>query len=208
MEDGTADDYALVDSHDSESQGQLPARLTALLEPIAQEKSPFQISRLDHSLQCATRARAAGADDDWQFAALLHDIGDTVAPDNHSCFAASVIAPYVRPEVEWVVRMHGVFQGYYYRHHLGLDRHAREQYRDANYFEHAVAFCHLYDQCSFDPDYPTANLDSFGDLLTRVCARKPFEQGAPQGLKAMGIGDAERRAYARVLDDSGASADS
>ena len=153
-----------------------------------------------HALQSAARAERGGADDDWVFGALLHDIGDTLAPDNHATLAADLIEPYVRPEVAWVVAKHGAFQGHYYWRHIGRNGNARERYRDHPWFEHGVAFCHLYDQNSFDPDYPTPNVEHFRPLIERVVARAPYERTEPMGVEAMGVGPAERETYRSVLN--------
>ena len=40
----------------------------------------YKISRLDHGLQSGTRAYRDGADIDWVVGAVLHDIGDGLAP--------------------------------------------------------------------------------------------------------------------------------
>ena len=199
MENGTPDDFALVKANDHDTHNDLSERVKSLLQSSADDDGAYQISRLDHSLQSATRALNGHADDDWVFAALLHDIGDIIAPDNHAAVAASVIEPYVRPEVEWVVRMHGIFQGFYYWHHIGADPNTREKFRTTPYFEHAVAFCHIYDQCSFDPAYPSKDLNSFDELLQRVFARKPFATRTPLGLEAMGITEIERISYEQIL---------
>ena len=42
--------------------------------------SGYKITRLQHGLQSATRAENDGVDIDWIVAALLHDIGDGLAP--------------------------------------------------------------------------------------------------------------------------------
>ena len=92
--------------------------------------SPYRISRLEHCLQTATRAENDGADDETVICALLHDIGDVLAPANHSQAAAALLAPYVGEKNLWIVSHHGLFQGYYYFHFMGQDRDAREQYRE------------------------------------------------------------------------------
>ena len=101
-----------------------------------------------------TRARRAGADIDWVVAALLHDVGDELTPYNHSEFAASILQPYVRAEVHWVIQHHGVFQSYYFAHHLGGDRNRRDEFRDHPWFDLCATFCAEWDQNSFDPDDP------------------------------------------------------
>lgn len=199
MENGTRDDFTLIERNDEITQSQLPKRLLSLLRITEYDAGAYQIDRLQHALQAATRAEKLGADDDWVFAALLHDIGDTVAPDNHAEIAASIIAPYARPEVTWVVRMHSIFQGYYYWHYIGQDKNMRERYRANPFFEHAVAFCHMFDQCSFDPEFSTYNLEHFAPLLERMCARPAYERRDPQGVEAMGVREAERRLYAKAL---------
>ena len=73
------------------------------------------------SIRCRPR-RARGATvrtTSSSSAALIHDMGDELAPFNHAEVAAPIIRPYVRPEVTWIVEQHGLFQSYYYAHHLG-----------------------------------------------------------------------------------------
>ena len=111
----------------------------------------FPIDRLEHCLQTATRARNDGADEELLAAALIHDIGDELAPYNHAELAAGIIRPYVRAEVAWIVEQHGLFQTYYYAHHLGGNRHARERLREHPWFDACALFCERWDQASFDP---------------------------------------------------------
>jgi predicted HD phosphohydrolase len=129
------------------------------------------VSRLGHSLQAATRALRAGADDELIVAALIHDIGDDLAPYNHSQIAAAIIRPYVRPEVTWIVEQHGLFQTYYFAHHSGGDRHARDKFRDHPWYQACKDFCADWDQCSFDPRYPTEPLSTFEPRLREIFSR-------------------------------------
>ena len=107
-------------------------------------------------------------------AALLHDIGDLLAPHNHSEVAAAILKPYVSKRTYWVIKHHGLFQSYYYAHHSGGDRNAREKYRGHPYYEAASAFCHLWDQPSFDPNYDTLPLETFEPLVRRIFSRDPL----------------------------------
>jgi predicted HD phosphohydrolase len=132
------------------------------------------VTRLEHSLQVATRAEAAGADEELVLGALLHDIGDELAPYNHAEVAAGILRPYVRPEVTWIVEQHGLFQTYYYVHHLGGDRHMRERLKDHRWYGACVAFCD-WDQASFDPDYPTRPLAHFEPLVRRIFSREAHD---------------------------------
>lgn len=171
MERGTAADYALLDRYERQHADGVADRLLDTLDRLTDSLGGYQVTRLEHSLQSATRARLAGADLDWVVAALLHDIGDELAPYNHSEFAAAILQPYVRAEVHWVVQHHGVFQSYYYAHHFGGDRHARDRFADHRWAELCARFCAEWDQNSFDPDFPIHDLDSFADEVREVFGR-------------------------------------
>jgi predicted HD phosphohydrolase len=131
------------------------------------------VNRYVHSLQTATRALHDGADDETVVCALLHDIGDNLAPDNHAELAAAVLRPFVSGENHWVVKYHDLFQGYYYFHHLGKDRLTRDAYRGHPHFKACVRFCERWDQRSFDPAYPTESLDRFLPIARAVFDRAP-----------------------------------
>jgi len=133
--------------------------------------SGYKISRLGHSLQSAARAERDGADVDWVVSALIHDIGDGLAPHNHSQLAAAVIEPFVREECTWVVRHHGAFQMIYYGHHVGFDPNARDLYRENPNYNACVTFCERWDQVSFDPDYDTPQLEHYEPMIRDVFAR-------------------------------------
>ncbi len=140
-----------------------------------QESYPGEpVDRLVHSLQTATRAHRDGRDEEYVVAALLHDIGDILSTLNHSEYAAAILKPYVRPHVYWTVRHHGLFQGYYYFHHFGQDRNARDRHQGHPAFEMCVDFCEKYDQASFDPDYDTMPLSAFEPMVQRLFAREPW----------------------------------
>ncbi len=175
MDQGTAEDYALIARLEEEHKqaNSLADTVLGLLKSMQGPTFGFQIDRYQHSLQSATRALKDEADEESVVAALLHDIGDIYAPDNHSEFAAAVLKPYVSEETYWVVKHHGLFQGYYFYHFLGRDRDAREQFRGHPHFQACVDFCARWDQCSFDPDYDTLPLETFEPLVRRVFAREP-----------------------------------
>jgi len=181
MQHGTAEDYALLDRYEETYKQGLADRLLDTLDRLRGSLGGYQITRLEHSLQAATRARRAGADLDWVVAALLHDIGDELAPYNHSELAASILQPYVREEVHWVVQHHGVFQSYYYAHHFEQDRNERDRFADSPWFELCKQFCAEWDQNSFDPDYPTDDLASFESDVHELLSRR---QWSPEVIKA------------------------
>lgn len=175
MKDGTREDYELLDRLEGEFNAGLVDRLLQALRNLDQGLSGYRVTRLEHSLQSAARAEADGADDDLIIAALLHDLGDELAPYNHSQLAAAIVRPYVRAEVTWVVKHHGLFQAYYYAHHFGEDPNERDRYRDHPWYQSCVDFCERYDQAAFDPDYPTPSLAHFEPVLRRVFSRRPFD---------------------------------
>ena len=169
MEDGTAEDFALiVGEAQAHSRDHLVDNVLGMLKSMIGPTLGYQVDRYEHSLQTATRAHRDGASIDLVVGALLHDIGDVIAPANHSELAAAVIAPYVDDETTWVVRHHGVFQGYHYWHQLGLDRNAREKYRGNPYFDTAAHFCAKWDQVAFEPGYDTLPLEHFEPLVRQV----------------------------------------
>jgi predicted HD phosphohydrolase len=171
MEDGTRDDYELLDRSEREYARGLPDRILTALQSLDHSLEGYSLSRLDHSLQTATRAMRDGADGDLIVGALIHDIGDELAPYNHAELAAAIVRPYVRPEVTWLLEQHEIFQRYYYVHHLGGDRNAREKFREHPWYRQCVEFCANWDQCSFDPAYATEPLATFEPLVREVFSR-------------------------------------
>jgi predicted HD phosphohydrolase len=170
MQDATREDYQLIGKHSLEFFAGLPDRLLSHLRLLDADTGGYAVTRLAHSLQTATRAERDGRDDEYVVCALLHDIGDTLASANHSELAATILQPFVSEENHWIVEHHGVFQGYYFFHHLGLDRNARDRYRDHPLFGECAVFCAKYDQNSFDPAYDTLPLDHFEPKLHKVFA--------------------------------------
>ena len=130
------------------------------------------INRPGHALQSATRAENDGADIDRVVAALLHDIGDGLAPADHDKFAAEIIRPHAREECAWVVENHGAFQKVYYMHHYGGDPNERDNFRDHPCFQACVNFCERRDRSSFDPYYPTRPLEYFAPMAHGVFPRR------------------------------------
>src|SRR5690242_13253680 len=172
MEDATPEQLAVVVAEARRHlQEPLAQTMVGLLDTLRGPTLGYAVDRYEHSLQTATRALREGARVDMVIAALLHDVGDTLAPANHSELAGAIVAPYLDAEATWVVRHHGVFQGYHYWDKLGPDRNARERYRGHPSFDAAAHFRAAWDQVSFDPDYDTMPLDTFVPMLTEVFSR-------------------------------------
>ena len=172
MADGTLEDYAqLATMFEDHARETLVPHLLSVMRLLEGPTLGYQIDRERHCRQSATRALRNGESDEFVAAALLHDIGDVLAPDNHSAVAAAIVTPYVSEETAWAVRHHGLFQGYYYFHHLGGDRHARERYAESPHYDRCVDFCASYDQNCFDPKYDDLTMEDFVPLLEEVFSR-------------------------------------
>jgi predicted HD phosphohydrolase len=175
MQDGTKEDYVLLDESERRYALGLADRVLESLRRLDHSLEGYPVSRLGHSLQAATRALRDRADEELVVAALLHDIGDELAPYNHAEVAAGILRPYVREEVTWIVAHHGLFQNYYYVHHFGGDRNARERLRGHPAYDACVHFCAAWDQSSFDPDYASEPLATFEPMVRRIFARAPHD---------------------------------
>jgi predicted HD phosphohydrolase len=174
MADGTQAEYELLDRQYRRFTAGTADRVLQHLKLMEGDKLGYKIDRYQHSLQSATRAQRDGAGEEMVVAALLHDIGDTIAPENHSELAASVLQPYVSASTHWIIKHHGLFQGYYYFHHMGGDRNARDRFRGHPLFAATAEFCAKYDQNSFDPNYDTLPLEAFLPAVHRLFERVPF----------------------------------
>lgn len=171
MQDGTAEDWAAIGRASAAFGKELPERLISHLKMLQGDCGGFAVDRLEHSLQTATRAYRDGRDDEYVVCALLHDIGDLLGPSNHADIGAAIVKPFVSERNHWMVEKHAIFQGYYFFHHLGLDREMREQFRGHPDFEYTAQFCHLYDQSAFDPNYDSMPIEAFVPMLHRVFER-------------------------------------
>ena len=174
MKNGTKDEYLLLDEYEQNYIKGTADRILKFMKGLTQTLEGYKISRLEHSLQTATRAYNDNAEEEMVVAALLHDIGDELAPMNHSEYAATILKPYVSEKTHWIIEKHGEFQMYYYAHHLGGDRNKRDKYKDHKYYKDTIDFCEKYDQNSFDPNYKSLPLEFFKPMVKRVFSRKPY----------------------------------
>ena len=170
MTEGTQEDWGKIAAQFGPFAKDLPDRVLAHLRLLDGDYGGFPIDRLQHSLQTATRAHRDGRDEEYVVMALLHDIGDTLGSYNHPDIAAAILKPFLSEENHWIVAHHGIFQGYYFFHHLGMDRDMRDQFRDHPHYAACEEFCAKYDQAAFDPDYQSEPLDFFEPMVRRVMA--------------------------------------
>jgi len=176
MKDGSKEDYLLLDKHEKKYIEGTADRLIKFMSGLSNTLEGYQVTRLEHSLQTATRALNDKADEEMIVAALFHDIGDELAPLNHSEYAGTVLKPYVNEKTHWIIEKHGEFQMYYYAHHLDDNRDQRDKYKGHKYYKDTVNFCENWDQKSFDPNFRSMSLKEFEPFVKKIFSRKPYSQ--------------------------------
>ena len=171
IEAGTADDWKIIVSQFVPYARALPDRILAHLGLLDGDFGGFPVDRLTHCRQAATLAHRDGRDEEYVVCALLHDIGDTLGSYNHADIGAAILKPFVSEANHWMLAHHGIFQGYYFFHHLGMDRNLREGFRSSPHFARTEEFCARYDGPAFDPAAETLPLEFFEPMLRRVLAQ-------------------------------------
>tara|TARA_B110001454_G_C12669993_1_gene413327 strand:+ start:749 stop:1303 length:555 start_codon:yes stop_codon:yes gene_type:complete len=174
MKDGTKEEYLFLNNHEQKYIKGTADRMLKFMNQLNNTLEGYQITRLEHSLQTATRALNDEAEDEMIVGALLHDIGDELAPLNHSEYAASIIKPYVSEKTHWIIKKHGEFQMYYYAHHLDGNRNQRDKYKEHKYYQATVDFCENWDQKSFDPNFKSLTLKDFESYVKKIFSRTPY----------------------------------
>lgn len=168
MEQGTREDWRIINQAMKPFIAELPDRVIAHLKMLQGDCGGFAIDRLDHCLQTATRAFKDGRDEEYVVCALLHDMGDLLGPRNHADVAAAILKPFVSEQNHWMVEKHAIFQGYYFFHHLGLDRNMRDQFTAHPWYAYTEEFCREYDGPAFDPTYRSMALEDFLPMVRNV----------------------------------------
>ena len=176
MKDGKKEDYLLLNKHEKKFIESTADRILKFMSELTKTLEGYKINRLEHSLQTATRALNDKADDEMIVATLFHDIGDELAFHNHAEFAATVLKPYVSEKTHWIVEKHGIFQLYYYAHHLGHNKNEREKYRGHKYYKDTIYFCKNWDQKSFDPNFKSLTLNDFESYVKKIFSRTPYKK--------------------------------
>ena len=171
MQDSTQADWQLIGGEFMQFASGLPDRVIKHLQILEGDYGGFPVDRYTHSLQTATRALRDGRDEEYVVCALLHDIGDTLGSFNHPDIAAAILKPFVSDENHWMVQHHGIFQGHYFFHHIGLDRNLRDGFLGHPCYERTAEFCELYDNPAFDPKAETLPISEFEPMLRRLMAQ-------------------------------------
>ena len=179
FEDSTREDWALIMAQRGELERGLPDRILEQFGHLRDDYGGFPVDRLEHSLQTATRAERDGRDDEYVLCALVHDIGDPLTPYNHPDVAAAILKPFVSEANHWMVEKHGIFQGYYFWHHLGMDRNTRDMFVGHEFYDRTEEFCAEYDGPAFDPSYDSNPLDHYLPLIREVFGTSPWKPEPP-----------------------------
>ena len=168
LDEATKDDFDIIHPFLAEERKNLVDRLLEHLQGLSGPKLGFKVDRLEHSLQTATRAFKDGADDETVVCALLHDIGDKFAPDNHGAFAAEILKPFVSNNNYNIIRYHPEFQGYFFFDKIGGDPNLRNRHKGKPWFDKAHKFCEFWDMPAFDPDYISEDISFFEPMVKKV----------------------------------------
>jgi predicted HD phosphohydrolase len=171
MDQSTREEWLNIGAETAKNQTRVADRIIMLLESLSSITDGFVTDQLTHCLQTATMAERAGADDEVVIASLCHDIGKAISVPNHPAIAASILKPYVRPAVHFMIEAHQDFQGRHYYAHFGMDANARDKYADHPSFELAAKFADEWDQKAFDPSYDTLPLEHFEAKLRAIFAK-------------------------------------
>ena len=165
FQESTKEEWANIMVCLQETQSHVATRVIEQLRFLESDFGGFPVNRLEHCLQTASRAERDGRDDEYVLCALLHDIGDNLAPFNHPDIAAGIVKPIVSEKNWWMTKHHGIFQGYYFWHYIGLNQNARDEYRDSPHYDYTAEFCELYDSVAFDTEYQSFDLAHYEPLI-------------------------------------------
>ena len=83
MKNGTKADYLMLDKHEKNFASKTADRILKFMSGLTETLEGYQVSRLEHSLQRATRAHENGESEEMVVACLLLEIGDELAPMIH-----------------------------------------------------------------------------------------------------------------------------
>jgi predicted HD phosphohydrolase len=189
----TAEDAEIFGEEFVKYEAGLPDRLIAHLKLLDGEFGGFNINRLEHCLQTATRAFRDERSEEYVVCCLLHDIGDILAPANHPGLAAAILKPYVSEANLFMVEEHAPFQGFYYYDKQGRNNQERGKHNKSPHFEYAKEYMELYDMPSFDETYDNMTLEDFAPLIGRVmCAERREYYQSKRNENAKNIQSSDR----------------
>lgn len=171
MQDGTAEDWAIIGAAHVEHFTKTPAHLMDMLRSLEKFTLGFACDQLQHSLMTGTLARQDGATDEEVAIALLHDVGKAVSIPNHGAIAAELMKPYVSEDAYFAIRHHQDFQGRYYYEFAGASPKLRDDFTGESWYPLAEKLVDRWDAPAFDPDFEVDSLESFEPLLQGIFAQ-------------------------------------
>tara|TARA_Y100001970_G_C14180171_1_gene829374 strand:+ start:114 stop:710 length:597 start_codon:yes stop_codon:yes gene_type:complete len=177
LDEAKKSDFDILYPYLIEQHNDLSKRVISFLSNLRGPKLGLKVDRLEHSLQTATRAYKDNASDEEIVCALLHDIGDSLAPDNHGAFAAEILKPFVNEANYNIVKFHPEFQGYFFFDKIGADPNIRDRHKDNEWFDAAHNFCEYWDMPAFDPNFKSKSLEFFSPVIKEVFSKKPTHNG-------------------------------
>lgn len=170
--DGTREEHLYILAAEDRYAESLGERIINAVAELGDVTNGFPISRLEHSLQSASRALRDGRDEEYVVAALIHDIGDNLAPFSHGEMIAAIMKPFFSERMCWIVSHHPAFQQFYYGHNTGDDPNARDAWCGHVWFDDCVEFCERYDENCFDAEYVSLQLADFEPMVHRVFSKR------------------------------------
>jgi predicted HD phosphohydrolase len=177
LADATKADFDIMYRHMAVEHTHLADNVLKHLNMSGHLQPGLQVTRMEHALQTATRAFKDGATEELVVCALLHDIGDELAPDNHGAFASEILRPFLSEDNYNVVRYHPEFQGYFFFDKIGADKNMRESHRGKAWFDTCHHFCERWDMPAFDPAYESMPLSAFEPMVRRLFDKPPVHNG-------------------------------
>ena len=182
LENFRSDDWQRLNSQRAVYVAEEQARqaLRLLITSADDTTFGYQINNYRHCLQSASMIMEAGFDEETIVVALFHDVGFTVCPDAHGAFAAELLGAYISEANYWMLRHHAAFQLYHCHQYPGIDRDARDRWRDHPHFQWTAEFVEKYDQNAIRPDYQEISLDTFEPMVQRLFAKSPHPVGQEQ----------------------------
>jgi predicted HD phosphohydrolase len=168
MQDGTAEDWAVIGKAHQEHFTKTPGHLMDMLRSLESVSVGFACDQLQHSLMTGTLARRDGATAEEVAIALLHDVGKAVNIPNHGAIAAELMRPYVSEDAYHAIYNHQHFQGRYYYEFAGANPNMRDDHIGKSWYDLAIKLVDRWDAPAFDPNYEVDPLESFEPLLTKI----------------------------------------
>lgn len=169
LEEATPEDYAILKPFLAAEAKRVPHHVVDLFRSQRGDPGALQVDMFTHGLLTGNYAVDDGADEETVVVALLHDVAHDLSRQHHGNVVAEILRPFVSQTWISVLQHHTVFQGYYSWHHMGLDRNARDKYRQEPWYGHAVRLA-SWDQKAFNPHYTSRPLEYFLPMIDRLFA--------------------------------------